>query len=915
MENNTFLEHLVKTLLNENTPLDTYKIILPNKRAKIFLLNTIKNSSKKTLFAPEIISIEEFMQEVSGIQNIDNTSILFEFYSLYRNESKENKQTFEEFMVWAVTAIQDFNEIDRYLIEPKQVFSYLKDIAALERWQVSAEQKTELIDKQFLFWEKLPLYYQKFYEYLLDKKIGYQGLIYREAFNNLEHYAKKETKNIVFAGFNALNQAEEKIFQYLHTHNNSKIYWDIDKAFLEDNFHDAGLFIRKYIKDWKIKGDLLWVQDNFSTEKNIEIIGTAQKVGQAKIVGGIIENLLEKNTKLENTAVVLADENLLLPVLNGLPQNTGALNITMGYASKNNPLQILLFKIFKLHINAKKRNKNHTHYYKEVLDVLEHPILEKNFNSNKAVKIFRERNLTFFSNAKLLSILKKECNDYLVLENILQKWDADVLEILYKLSAFLLQLRNAEKQNVEDNNKINRAFLFSIYQGIQKLTHYQEKYNYISDIETLFTIYKQIIQTTEVSFEGEPLEGLQIMGVLESRVLDFENVIITSVNENILPAGKTNNSFIPFDVKLALGLPTFKEKDAIYCYHFYHLLKRAKNIWLIYNNEVEGIEGAEKSRFITQIELEKKPLHLINHTTYNTILPNTKSEITSIPKNDTILNILKDRFSKKGIYPTALTSYVRNPINFYKKYVLNLKDIEDVEEDIAANTLGTIIHNVLEKLYTPYIKMFLSVSHMEDMLKKIEVFLQEEFRLQYKEGDFTSGKNKIAYEVAKYNITNFLLSEKKAIVNGDSIKILDLEVSENIALQFDKIPFTIKLGGKIDRIELRNNEIYVLDYKTGKVFNKQLNMDSFEGLETDIHFEKITQLLCYVLICKNTYKEYQNTKAGIITFKGKTNRYEIFSSKNKTTDITEEKLIEFTEKLESLIAEILDPNIPFKEKN
>ena len=317
MKSTTFLDKLCTTLLSlSEKELSNVSIVLPNKRAKVFLLESLKNQLSGTAFAPNIISIEDFIQEIASLRSVDSIELLFEFYEVYQAITpKEQQQNFEQFATWATTAIQDFNEIDRYLLEPKKVFSYLEAIEALKRWQVEASKTTKLIDNHLEFWAKLPEYYASFYAHLVHKGIGYQGLIYREAVGKLESFAAATTHIIYFAGFNALNQAEEKIINYLANENRAKIYWDIDSVFLNDPHHDAGLFIRKYKKEWKsfVHQDFEWVVDHFSEQKNIEIIGTPKSIGQAKIVGTIIEKIQDTNPSLEKTAVVLGDENLLLP--------------------------------------------------------------------------------------------------------------------------------------------------------------------------------------------------------------------------------------------------------------------------------------------------------------------------------------------------------------------------------------------------------------------------------------------------------------------------------------------------------------------------------------------------------------------------------------------------------------------------
>jgi len=294
MTNISFLDKIAGILIeNYSDKLSNTIVVLPNKRAKIFLIEALKNKIENNILSPEIISIEEFIQDISGIRSVDPIELLFEFYEVYLSITVESsQQSFELFANWAKTLLQDFNEIDRYLLEPSYVLSYLKDIEDIKKWGIEVENKTELLEKYIDFWKLLPHYYQSLYIHLLNKGIGYQGLIYREAVENLNHFSNSILeKQFVFAGFNALNAAEEKIIQHLIASEQAKIYWDIDQTFLNDPFHDAGLFVRRFKESWKHykSHPFEWIADDFSQTKNIQIIGTPKTIGQAKIAGSIIE--------------------------------------------------------------------------------------------------------------------------------------------------------------------------------------------------------------------------------------------------------------------------------------------------------------------------------------------------------------------------------------------------------------------------------------------------------------------------------------------------------------------------------------------------------------------------------------------------------------------------------------------------
>lgn len=919
MINTSFLEKIAGVVIqNYSERLSETTIVLPNKRAKVFLIEALKKATSKTILSPEIVSIEDFVQDVAAIRSIDSIELLFEFYEVYLSiTEKQHQQSFELFANWAKTLLQDFNEIDRYLLEPSHVLSYLKDIEDIKRWGIEVENKTKLLENYIDFWKLLPLYYESLYGHLLNKSIGYQGLIYREAVNNLDHFSNTiQDRNFVFAGFNALNAAEEKIVQHLLALDQAKIYWDADQVFLNDPFHDAGLFLRRFKEKWKHykSHPFEWIVDDFSQSKNIQIIGTPKTIGQAKLAGSIIEDIINQNpvASLDKVAVVLGEENLLIPVLNSLPASVGALNITMGYSGKNNPSQILVAKFFKMHTTALSRTGgSYVFYYKDVLDVLTHPLVEPYANCSHLVRIIKENNYTFITLNKLLELNANPSKLFLLL---FEKWDKGSIAVLENISALLLLIKgNFNNDNQEE--KIAKTFVYAVFKIINKLINYYSKHKHIDNIDTLHAIYKQIIDIAEVSFEGEPLRGLQIMGVLESRVLDFETVIVTSMNEGKFPAGKSQNSFIPYDVKKELGLPTYKEKDAIYTYHFYHLLQRAKNIYLVYNTENDGLDAGERSRFITQLEVEKQKQHNLTFDIYNPVLPTTAYQPMVIPKSEAVMERLKE-IALTGFSPSALTSYIRNPIEFYFQKILRIREVEEVEENIALNTLGTIIHETLKALYEPFIGKFISETDLLNGFKLLDDEVLKQFKLVYKEGEIKKGRNLLAFEVAKRNVSNFLKMELESIKNGDAIKIIALEQTFERKLTHPKLPFPVLIKGNVDRIELRNGRIRIIDYKTGKVEKTNVVLKSWNGLTEELKNDKIIQVLAYAFMFE---KEAGETpiEVGIVSFKNLKSGFLPFgfrAEKDLDITVTHNTLQYYLEEIVLLLNEIFDANLPFEEK-
>ncbi|MGL4582526.1 MAG: PD-(D/E)XK nuclease family protein [Flavobacterium sp.] len=916
MESNTFLDKLSAQISADfPTSMERLVIVLPNKRAKVFLLENLKKYYRTSVFAPEIINIEDFIQHISGIRGIDSIELLFKFYIVYQEIEQANAHDFERFSSWANMLLGDFNEVDRYLLDPNYVFSYLKSIEDIKHWSLDPEKKTDLITSYLAFWEQIPVYYNKLYEVLLKERIGYQGMIYREAVKLHKDYLSSNDKIFYFAGFNALNAAEEQIIQHFLLEKRGKVFWDIDKHFLEDPYHDAGLFLRRIKSSWQHYqyNPFEWIVDEFGKEKNIQVIQTPKSVGQAKIAGQIVESLGEEASRLEKVAVVLGEENLLLPVLHSLPATVSSLNITMGYSGKSNPIQILLNKIFKLHLSAIRRSgKQYVVYYKEILDVLTNPVLSQIIVPEEVIKEINNRNLSFFSLNRFNEWISD--SDFPMRALVFNAWkERTPVEILQNLIEIVLAIKASLNDEVH-SERISKTFLYSSFQMLNRLVSYCQRYDFIKSYDTLYSLYKQVMEMSEVSFEGEPLQGLQIMGVLESRVLDFDTVIVTSVNEGKFPAGKSINSFIPYDVKREIGLPTYKEKDAIYSYHFYHLLLRAKNVYLLYNSQADGMDAGEKSRFLTQLEVEQLDTHNVKYVTYSAELPEKANELIQVPKSVLLQEELKNISTTKGFSPSALSNYLRNPIQFYMQRVLRIKEVEEVEESVALNTLGTIIHNSLENLYKPYRGAKLTVDIIKNIQSKADVEVQTQFEEVFNSDKEKIGKNLLAFEVAKRNVYHFLEEELNKLKEGDDILLLELETELTYTLEDDRLPYPINLFGFVDRIEERNGVIRVIDYKSGKVESNNVKLSTWEGLTLDLKNEKIIQLLCYALMYTKNNPN-QSVEAGIYSFKNRKEGFLFFGVREGRNEVNHEitynTLALFKEELVTLLLEILNPDIDF----
>ncbi|WP_227009107.1 PD-(D/E)XK nuclease family protein [Christiangramia fulva] len=892
-------------------PLSEMVFVLPSKRAGAFLLNELAKISETSLFAPEVLSIEEFTEQISELQLIDNTISLFEFYEAYTKITPEGeREDFETFSGWAQNLLHDFNEIDRYLIDYRPFFDYLSGIQDIKHWYLRPE-RTELIEKYLHFWKKLPEYYETLRENLLENGLAYQGLIYRIAAEKIQQYAKKNNRHFVFIGFNALNSSEQEIIHFLLKKEQAEVFWDLDEIFYNDQSHAASIFIRKYLKDWEYYQNKPFKNfgNQYAKAKNIQITGVPKNIGQAKYIGELLGGF--DQTTLENTAVVLGEEELLLPVLNSLPPQLQELNITMGFPVKNSPVNSLFESLFLLHTSG-----TGNYYYKDVLAITDNPCIQpllKEYGTQLTREI-HSGNLVYLSFDKICGIFSEDLQ--ILINACFKPKKENVPEFLESLQKIIYEIKEDLKSK---NDKLGLEFLYHFHRLFNKLQNLTSQYPHIKNLRTLFGFYKELVSTETLDFQGRPFKGLQLMGMLESRALDFETVIISSLNEGVLPAGKSESSFIPYDLKKQEGLPTYLEKDAVYTYHFYRLLQRAKNVYLLYNTEVEGLNSGEKSRFITQLLVEKQEKHHLESQFVSPQVPKFEKQLKEIHKTPEILEKIKS-LASSGFSPSALTSYIRNPLDFYVQYILGIRDQEEVEETVAYNTLGTVVHNTLEAFYLPLEGRNLRSEDINSFRRELDKKVSEEFAKTYSPSGLNKGKNLLIYEVARRYIQNFLKFEQQRLLQGDEIQIIQIEKDLRIPLPVEKLDFPVYLRGKVDRYELLNGIPTVIDYKTGKVIEYELAIDEWAEITKDYDkYSKCFQVLTYVNLLAESKDLKFPAEAGIISFKNLKNGFLKFAEKEKGSRkkdslITQETLAVFREEVKKLICEICDPEIPFIEK-
>lgn len=893
----SFISESIDDILHHNSTLKNVILVLPSQRAKVFVRNILKRKVELG-FLPILYNIEEWISEVSGLQKIEASNLVFEFYKVY-SEIEASPEPFKNFIDWAPTVLNDFNEIDQYLVDTKRIFDYVRDIERLQNWSVSGSfQETELIKSHRYFLQKLNPFYEKLYASLVEKKLGYQGVLYREAVDNIEGYLNrhKET-NFYFLGFNALNRSEEFLFKRVVTHNNSEIYWDIDDIFLQNN-HQVAHFISKYKSDWTYyeENEFKFIRNNFNQLTAIEVIGASKQVSQLKYVS----ELLLEQIDIQKAALILGDESVLPVVLNSIPSNIEGINITMGYELKNLPIT----GFFSFIIQLQSENRN-SYYYKDVFKILNHSFLREKFPKSHQIIIdnfiseVELKNKTFIGREELIKYFESFEGRFLsVLKIIFSAFESTQLSIVG-----FLNLIDFLK---EESNAIEKESLFRFYTIFNQLSDLEQAYGYLEDLKTLSHFFDHFLANESLYFQGEPLSGLQIMGLLETRVLDFENLIITGVNEGILPKDSSANSFIPFDVKLAFKLPTYREKDAIFAYHFFRLISRAKRVTLLYNAISDDFGRGEPSRLVKQLELLKPSV------LKTMVSPPVHSE--ELVAREIVANSeIKKRVEHllfSGVSSTAITTYLNNPLSFYKKYVLGLNEPEEVEETIASRKLGNVIHFTLKALYLPYLNQYISVSHIKSMKEKSESEVTKWLKSEIKEGNISTGKNRLIYEVAKRYVFNFLDIEAKFLSDSkNTLKILSLEDNFKTELEIPGLDRPVVLKGQIDRIDECNGIVRITDYKTGKVEISNVNFASFEDLE-DSKYNKAVQLLIYALLIQNANFDFKNgLQAGNVSFKNLQSGFlklNFTGSRKQDNQITEERLDLFVNFLQKVISNLMD---------
>lgn len=890
-----FIENVVKDLVQNQKNFINTTLVLPGKRPMLFFKQEFQRQAQNIIL-PQMKSIEELMSELSGLEIISGINLWFKAYQAYK-KIVEKPDSFEDFIKWGPTVLKDFDDIDASLQPAHKVLDYLVSVERISQWGDGKIEigKNEIIQNHLTFWGIVSKLYFQLQQDLLDSKEGYAGMVFRIASEKVEEIIENRTSHYVFAGFNALTKAEQGLIFRLEKENLATLYFDADKYYYENPNQEAGSFLRKYKE--KIK-PINWVVDEFSKPKNLQTIGVAKQVGQAKYIADLIRNLNEDEIK--NTALILADESILPAILNSLPENITHLNISMGIPLRSVPLAQFFKSIFELQMNREKLGKGTMFYFKNVLQILENKTLSlfSTDESRKLIGDIRLQNRIFNSQNSIQNALG---------ESIFKS----IFHIPKSITEFIHHLKNWTDELLHHpsmNDLLMKEYLFFFKKVFNQLHENLLSVDDIKDYRTLFLLYNKIVSSETISFIGEPLKGLQLMGLLETRLLNFDNIIMTSVNDEILPLGRQNNTFIPYDIRKQMKLNTFTENDSIYAYHFYRLIQRAKNAYFVYDTEADGMGSGEKSRFLAQIKFESN--HKVKETFAAPSFVTKPLKEIIVPKTDETMAKLQN-WAEYGISPSSLSTYLRNPLDFYEQRVFNVNEVEEAEEIVSARTLGNIVHGALEDLYTPYIGHILHENDFKNIEKIKDKTLQEHFSKEYKDGHLDKGPNYLIYKIAE-RIVDGVLSKDTTTAKENEFVIRALESKHEVdfALTNGKI---VKLKGVIDRIDSVNNQIRIIDYKTG--YAKDISVKT-EEIETVYQKEDKAKQLQLIFYAHLFYADKENLNKNIelciypIKFP---NKELIKLSVDKNTTIDYSIVENSTATMLTLIEEILNQEIPFKQ--
>ncbi|MFO7721792.1 MAG: PD-(D/E)XK nuclease family protein [Bacteroidales bacterium] len=927
-ESTPFLKRLASDLISSHgEDHEDLCIILPGKRARLFLLRAWAGLAGKPVWAPKVLTMEEFVFETLSVTKADELELSLILWKIC-SEDVDFEITFEQFSGWVSIILRDFNDVDLFLADPAQVFVNLFEAKELQLWTPGDDHPLSLYEQQYIrFYRRLLPWYEKLTKVLSDSKMAYQGLGFRQLAESgdrlLDGWAGK---SVVFAGFNAFTPAEEKIIHTLEQAGIASMRWDADSWYLEDELQEAGYFLRRWMKKYPAR-DFRWItRDLTSGAKEISITGVHGHRAQTRVAGDILSGITDPSP---DVAVVLPDESMLMPLLNAIPPNVNAFNVTMGLPFRHTPA--LSWLNLNLHLFARPgRKPSGWVRVVNLIPVIRHPWfaglisgaeMETPINYRDPAGLLDKRYYQFDEISQIFS------NHYPASGDLIRSFFTPVESPSGFIRKMELALRHLLLAGGMAGRPFDRGALLESLRILKLLHQILDQCPEGEDGYVMLQyLMSRMLQPATIPFSGEPLEGVQILGLLETRNLDFEHVIILSANERIIPAARKPLSLIPSDIRKFHGLPGVQYQDAIFAYHFYHLIQRAKKIDIIYNTDLSADFTGEMSRFIRQIETELVPGNPSISCRHERLSDELSQVETSpdltIGKDGAVYEALLAAVRTRGLSPSHLSRYIRCPLMFYFSFVANLEEPATLEETVDFRELGTLVHSALQELYNPGQQsgqhivpgtgMPLDEPFFENALKKADGMVALQMKNLLGGGGEVTGKNLIIMEVARFMVRMFLENERQ-LISGHRIGILEVEkrLETELMLTIDGNAQRVRCKGFADRIDFFDGLVRITDYKTGKVELKDLKFNEVTDLFTSPGYEKAFQLMFYCWLYVREEKAFPVT-AGIFTLKSPST---YFLGLPRLEGVSAEDLTAILEAFETglkgLIAQLLDRQQPF----
>ena len=873
MKQESFIEKLANHIQSHyNLVQQELTVVFPNKRAAFYLRSVFKQNVNEVIWLPQMLSIQEAVTQWSGITFVDNLNLLLDLIDINAQLHKEQNSELSVFGSQAAQMAKDFDEIDQYDIDAKHLFNYVVQNKKLEIWDFDEARSKEKELKYLQFFTSLYDYYLQLNERLTAKGQGYYGMITR----HLSHLSDTDLaerigdRRIIFAGFNALTPTEERIVDKLVKNGKAEVLFDYDRYYIDDKNNEAGLFARRYLNTHPE-----WMKNSVSNqlgqnEKHIHIISANGNILQTKALQANLQ--LSKD---HDMAIILSDQNLLIPVLNAIPdtETFRDFKVSMGYPIAQTPVNQFIKSYFDLrrrHKIVRKTKINTTErevygwYIWPLLQIMDLELVKIIFTQKETAAFERwktdqvNNGKFIFEETDFASLSKiPDVQGFIRLllhperENDLNK-PQTAIQSLHRLLSFISNKIQAKKEEK------GLLFLLNQMSEVGKIVNHigqiiEQNADYIHDVNSVEILYKLLVYNTSIKLNSSGTEGLQIMGLLETRNIDFKRLHVLSVNEGILPADKSQGSFIPHYIKKEYGLPGYIEKQAIFAYHFYRLLQYGEHIYLYYNN-LDSSFGGEASRFILQIkqELSKQPnIHIKEESfTCDAQLKAVTLSLTAQKANS--MDRLKYLLAEKGLSPSALSTYIRCPLKYYLKYIAQIED-SSIEEEVGTNIIGTIIHDSLEFLFIPYLPQGNNTQIIDKELFDNKIMPQwEDMLTQSIEKNMPWGFPDVGFNylnkiTIRQQLKNYLQYTSNNLKNNDLIIIkTEGELSARLTTSLCDCLFK----GRTDRIDRWGNVIRVIDYKTGKVEPSDLKVPVRHSDDNDLDYlksipEKALQLLLY----------------------------------------------------------------------